>query len=448
MPPEYSMNDVSHKNEHESFLSSTFSATDDEPKRHRLVSFFRTRQRKGAPTPLENDIESNDSTATIEDAIHEDTLRRRIQDEQPLPSSPENLSKKRIIFLSQRRTWLLIYGAAGIYMSYLYYGHIQEDLFRYQSASGEAFRSVWLLQSLESIANIAMGLTGRKLFGGRSDLQLQSFFATGVAQVFAKALTSLALAAGLSFPVCILAKSAKIVPVMLGQLALGGSSYGARDYAFAILIVCGTALLSAGSKQQNGNASTAAGVVCIIVSLLMDGLTAGLQKRLLGQHHKSAPPTTYDFLLFTNLAMAAVAVSISFGMTTDGLVGLAFLRENSAVSRMVLTACVCSAVGQSFIFFVVATFDPLVCSTITTTRKILSVLWSIVTKGHELSGQGSVGLVLAMSGLILEAQGRASKVVPKDLDGESNETVTTSRKELSITDIKTATPATPTITSV
>ena len=445
MPPEHSLLDVSNKTEDEgSFVSSSSSsgATD--------ITFFRTRQRKGAPTPFTvssehsktapaNDIESNDINSQGEDVTHDDSLRQRFQEEQPVLRSPENTTKRRVGF-SQRRTSLLIYGTAGIYMSYLYYGHVQEDLFRYRSPSGEAFRSVWLLQSMESIANISMGLAGRRLFGGRSGLQLQPFFATGVAQVFAKALTSLALAAGLSFPVCILVKSAKIVPVMLGQLALGGSRYGTRDYAFAVLIVCGTALLSAGSKQtQNGQAaSSAAGVVCITVSLFMDGVTAGLQKRLLVRT-KSAPPTTYDFLLFTNLAMAVVAVSISFGMTLDGLVGLAFMQDNPDVARMVLTACLCSAVGQSFIFFVVATFDPLVCSTITTTRKILSVLWSIVTKGHELSGQGSVGLALAMSGLILEVQGKATKAPPKGLSGEVVAATTPPREELSLTNTETVT---------
>jgi UAA transporter family len=59
------------------------------------------------------------------------------------------------------------------------------------------------------------------------------------------------LSAGLSFPVVTLARSAKIVPVMLGQLFMGGSSYAMRDYLFAVLIVVGTALLSAGGKTAD-----------------------------------------------------------------------------------------------------------------------------------------------------------------------------------------------------
>jgi UDP-galactose transporter B1 len=65
-------------------------------------------------------------------------------------------------------------------------------------------------------------------------------------------------------------------------------------------------------------------------------------------------------------------------------------------------------VGQSFIFYIVAHFDPLVCSTVTTTRKIMSVVWSIATKGHSLSEQASLGLLVAVSALLLEVQGKVS----------------------------------------
>ena len=49
-----------------------------------------------------------------------------------------------------------------------------------------------------------------------------------------------------------------------------------------------------------------------------------------------------------------------------------------------------------------ARFDPLVCSTVTTTRKIFSVLLSILFKGHSVSVQGWMGLSLAVGGILSE----------------------------------------------
>jgi UDP-galactose transporter B1 len=314
--------------------------------------------------------------------------------------------------IKQKDAWRLLWGATGIYVAYLYYGHIQEDVFRFRAADGSNFHFVWFLQVLESLGNICVGLVGRYMLGGTAGLPLGPFVSSGASQVFSKAFTSLSLAAGLSFPVCILAKSAKIVPVMLGQLILGGSSYTVRDYCLAVAIVGGTAMLSLGEskgeKEEQQHANTFMGISFIIMSLAMDGVTAGLQKRLKRNALvANKVPTPCDFLLYTNVSMAATALTIAL-VTDDWRQGWAFTVENPALLRMILTCCVCSAIGQSFIFYIVAHFDPLVCATVTTTRKITSVVWSIMTKGHVLSEQGCMGILLAVSALLLEIQGKVS----------------------------------------
>jgi UDP-galactose transporter B1 len=307
----------------------------------------------------------------------------------------------------------LLFGAAGVYAAYLCYGHIQEDIFRFRSPiDGAKFQFAWFLLVLESVGNIAVGLVGRHFLGlGSTGLPLMLFGTSGASQVFAKAFTLLAMAAGLSFPVCILTKSAKIVPVMLGQLVLGGSSYSVRDYTIAAAIVAGTAMLTFGEakeKKKQGE-STVAGVAFILLSLAMDGVTAGLQKRL---KHKAATmnktPTPCDFLLYTNMSMAATSLTIAL-ITGDWGRGWTFTKDNPAILRMVCQVCVLSAIGQSFIFFIVAHFDPLVCATVTTTRKIMSVIWSITTKGHVVSEQGCLGLFIAISALLMEVQGKVSR---------------------------------------
>jgi UDP-galactose transporter B1 len=327
---------------------------------------------------------------------------------------------------NKKDAWKLCFGAAGIYVAYLVYGNVQEDLFRYRDQTdGSNFRNAWFLQVLESCANIVVGVAGRYAFGGTKGLPVLPFATSGASQVVAKVFTSLALAAGLSFPVCILAKSAKMVPVMLGQLALGGCSYTLRDYCIAAAIVGGTALLTMGEQQtqvdisdnvDNNNSdngdnyynNTYAGLAFILISLIMDGVTAGLQKRLQQDAATNGKiPTPYDFLLFTNVSMAATALPIAVA-SGDWTAGWAFCAANPAVRHMIGTCCLCSVAGQSFIFYIVAHFDPLVCSTVTTSRKIMSVVWSIATKGHSLSEQASFGLFVAVSALVLEVQGKVS----------------------------------------
>lgn len=149
---------------------------------------------------------------------------------------------------ARRDAYKLCFGAGGIYLAFLYYGSLQEDVFRFKAPDGSTFQFAWFLQFLEASANIVVGYLGRRFIGGTPNLPMRQFAITGASQVFSKAFTSLALAKGLSFPVATLAKSGKMAPVMAGQLLLGGSNYSVREYLQVVAIIGGTAMLSLGKK--------------------------------------------------------------------------------------------------------------------------------------------------------------------------------------------------------
>merc|ERR1712160_119081 len=103
----------------------------------------------------------------------------------------------------------------------------------------------------------------------------------------------------------------------------------------------------------------------------------------------------------TNFFMCLTAVVIA-GVLGELKSGCAFLLANPEITSKIGRFAVCSAVGQSFIFFTIANFDPLVLSTVTTTRKIFSVLLSIFLKGHPLSLTGWSGIALSCGGILSE----------------------------------------------
>jgi len=308
---------------------------------------------------------------------------------------------------SSNKIFKLLFAVSGIYGTYMYYGSLQEDVFRYETSDGKKFHYAWFLHAFEAFINVVFACIGRCVFGGTKGLPLRLFFLSGAAQLIAKGMTSLSLAYGLSFPVAMLCKSAKMAPVMLGQLLLSGSTYRYRDYVQTALIIGGTVLLRLGTKKTGVDAnSTIIGITCILLSLLMEGVTAGLQQRLKVQMKQiGKKPTSYDFMLFSNISMMIVALFIAC-VTPDLTEGYSFVQSEPELRTMLLRFCVCSAVGQSFIFYTIAHFDPLVCTTITTTRKISSVLLSILIKGHVLLRQGWVGVAIAVIGIIAEIQGK------------------------------------------
>lgn len=245
---------------------------------------------------------------------------------------------------------------------------------------------------------------------------------------------SLSLTAGLSFPVVTLAKSGKskccalafvtedwyyrlredlsqnlvVVPVMLGQLILGGSTYDLRDYLFAVLIVSGTALVSMGSNTAHqASSDTVTGLCLITASLFTDGCTGGLQKRL-KKTTASFHPNNFDFLLYSHISQFVIAVCLCC-ITGELWQAPQFIARNLDISWYLISSCICSCIGQCFIFYVIQKFDPLVCTTITTTRKMMTIVLSFVFKGHRLDKYGSLGLCLAGVALFLEVEGKYAK---------------------------------------
>jgi len=310
----------------------------------------------------------------------------------------------------------LVIGTAGIYTAFLYYGLLQEDVLTYQAPDagsgknltpGGKFTQAWLLQTVEALANVVIGFAGRAIVGGTPGLPLRLFAITGATQVAAKYCTSASTIYGLAYPVATLAKSGKMVPVMLGSLLIGGAKYTTREYLQVGSIVAGTAMVAL-AKKKGGGGNSVLGVAFIVLSLVFDGVTGGTQKKLTaGLEEKKLKAQPYDMMAFTNLFMMLVAALATLALGELGP-GLAFIMANPAIQTKILVFSACSAVGQSFIFYTIANFDPLVCTTVTTTRKIFTVLLSILTKGHAMNTQGWAGISLACFGILAEMQQKMS----------------------------------------
>jgi solute carrier family 35 (UDP-galactose transporter), member B1 len=259
----------------------------------------------------------------------------------------------------------------------------------------------------EALANVIIGGIGMQLSGRTRNLPQDVFALSGATQVCAKAFTSLALSSGISFPVVTLAKSGKMVPVMIGSLLLGGAKYSIREYLAVAAIIAGTCIVSMG-KKSSGPSSSVLGLAFILLSLTCDGITGGLQKRLKKKTSElGLKLKPYDLMFWTNLYMALTAAVIAVFMR-EALPGLKFCVDNPVIFDKILKFAVCSAVGQSFIFYTISNFDPLVCTTVTTTRKVFSVLLSIFLNGHSMSTQGWAGLSLASLGILSELQDKSS----------------------------------------
>ena len=382
-----------------------------------MTSSFETDQLLASSTATATATSTASTCTTSSNNDIESLSHTKSNDRLPISVSSYNDSNQ------HQRAFKLVFAACGIYSAFLYYGTLQEDVFHHVDRRSVSdvdveeenqqitFKHAWMLMVIEAFANVVVGYVGMVVSGGMTrGLPKKQFAITGATQVSAKAFTSLALANGLSFPVATLAKSGKMAPVMVGSLFLGGATYSFREYAQVVLVISGTAIVSMGKKKSTSSTSPSSGlgIMFICLSLAMDGITAGVQKRLKREATETgAKPKSYDFMFWTNLYMMLTGFIVST-VIGDFSSGLVYCSENPDIWALIIKLCLCSALGQSFIFFTIANFDPLVCTTVTTTRKIFSVLLSIFLKGHQLSTIGWGGIIIAVSGIVCEVHGKCT----------------------------------------
>ncbi|MCJ1256390.1 UDP-galactose transporter [Lignoscripta atroalba] len=223
----------------------------------------------------------------------------------------------------------------------------------------------------------------------------------------------------------ILAKSCKLLPVMFLHLTIFRKSYPLYKYLVVFLVTAGVAVFTlhhpsptkkpSASNQQARNTSSW-GLLLLGINLLFDGLTNSTQDHIFSTFRPYSGPqmmvaqnvlstlltTAYLFLspllahtpLFTFLNLTPSSTN-----TNEITSALAFLHRHPSVSYDVLGFATCGAIGQIFIYYTLSHFSSLLLVTVTVTRKMLTMMLSVVWFGHRLSGMQWLGVGLVFGGV-------------------------------------------------
>jgi UDP-galactose transporter B1 len=225
----------------------------------------------------------------------------------------------------------------------------------------------------------------------------------------------------------ILAKSCKLLPVMFLHISLFQKRYPLYKYLVIGCVTLGVAVFTlhnpstakkAAKKGLNADASKSLGLFLLGVNLLFDGLTNTVQDQIFGKFKGFTGPqmmcaqnimstllTTGYLLISPYLAGTSFGSYIGLSPTGNGELSdaLTFVTTYPSVGWDVLSFSACGAVGQVFIFHTLAHFSSLLLVTVTVTRKMLSMLASVVLFGHQVTGMQWVGVGLVFGGIGAEA---------------------------------------------
>lgn len=204
------------------------------------------------------------------------------------------------------------------------------------------------------------------------------------------------------YPMQVIGKSAKPIPVMLLGVLIGKKSYSMQRYLFVLIIVIGVILFVMKDVKADPTKATEQGIgigeILLILSLLMDGLTGAIQDRMRAAHS----PTAQHMMVAMN-AWSTLIVAPMLVITGELFEFVPFaMRFPNVLTNLALLALT-GALGQLFIFIMVSSFGPLACSVVTTTRKFFTVLFSVLFFGNPLTNRQWIGTGLVFSGLFADA---------------------------------------------
>lgn len=222
----------------------------------------------------------------------------------------------------------------------------------------------------------------------------------------------------------VLAKSCKLLPVMGLHITLFRKRFPLSKYLVVLAVTAGVAIFTVyhppkpGSKAKGPAKSSTYGLALLGINLLFDGLTNTVQDHIFespARYGRMTGPQmmvaqnflatvlTASYLLLLPLIPSYRLPTIAEGSTTELASGIAFFERHPSVFRDVLGFAACGAMGQVFIFTALERFSSLMLTTVTVTRKMLTMLISIVWLGKKLTQPQVFGVALVFGGIGAEA---------------------------------------------
>ncbi|WVW81463.1 hypothetical protein I302_103457 [Kwoniella bestiolae CBS 10118] len=235
----------------------------------------------------------------------------------------------------------------------------------------------------------------------------------------------------ISYPTMVLGKSCKLIPVLLLNVLLYRRRFSPHKYVVVALVTVGISLfmlLAEGGKKKKGGNDSAWGLWLLGVNLFIDGLTNSTQDQLFSTYPQFSgqqmmffmsfftqllllpalvlPLPTHPLSLLSHLPFplspAQTTIPISFAKP-ELINCISFIITHPSSLSPLLAYALLGGLGQLFIFETIQHFGSLTLVMVTVTRKLFTMLLSVVVFEHQLTKGQWIGVGVVFGGIGVEA---------------------------------------------
>lgn len=202
-----------------------------------------------------------------------------------------------------------------------------------------------------------------------------------------------------SFPVQVLSKACKVIPVMIMGTVVSKRTYPWHEYVTALMISVGISmflLTSSDAVRGEGTSTTFSGIIILVGYLTFDSFTANWQSEIF----KTYKVNSFQMMAGVNFfSVTFTAVSL---IEQGGFIeSVAFMGRHPEFIQHSLLLGTCSAIGQLFIFYTINQFGPVTFTLIMTVRQGFSFLLSCIIYRHPVTMTGILGILIVFAAMFI-----------------------------------------------
>eukprot|EP00397_Hematodinium_sp_SG-2012_P027773 GEMP01029206.1.p1 GENE.GEMP01029206.1~~GEMP01029206.1.p1 ORF type:complete len:330 (+),score=41.51 GEMP01029206.1:195-1184(+) len=280
----------------------------------------------------------------------------------------------------------LIAYSLGVIVSFTLFGYAQEAVTRTEfGAEKERFTFTSVLIVIQCVGNALVAALflkwqNKSLTGGvpMKDVSVVSCGAFG-AHFF-----GLLALRHIPFPMQVVCKSCKSIPVMFGESIFAGKTHTLARKIQVLLMTVGVIVFTLSGKKAKGESHLSfelfMGIAFVMLALVCDGIYGPYQNKISKQYN----PSSFNLMFNLNAGEGLLALIICIA---DGslVAFIPFVQRHIIVfAPLLIQFSVCMALGNAFLFKLQSDFGALTVTITTTVRKMVSVIFSVFLFGHYL----------------------------------------------------------------
>ncbi|KAN0087757.1 UAA transporter family domain containing protein [Tylopilus felleus] len=229
----------------------------------------------------------------------------------------------------------------------------------------------------------------------------------------------------ITYPTMVLGKSCKLVPVMLMNFLLYRRKFAPHKYLVVALVTTGISVFmffgnEKPSKATSNKTSDVAqspylqlvGIAYLLINLIFDGAVNSTQDEIFSRYKVSGQQMMFWINAFCTVLTAALGtlplpyipvIHPTSGTQSEFASALEFIKSHPSIVVPLIQFSVTGALGQLFIFETLQHFGSLTLVTITLTRKMFTMILSVVLYNHKLTIGQWLGAAIVFVGISIEA---------------------------------------------